>query len=145
MNIEDSAPEQLIVLLPSIEDLYAQFEGMKYHSKENLKPIDPNALLNVPQEGEEAMMQLVMEMMFVNRLNTIAINKEWRLTYSHATEFKKNLFKEKLTNPATITDAFGNVHKWGMKMALPGEWDVYEKFYDEIFEHTLIEQDDKEN
>lgn len=142
MNIEDSAPEQLIVLLPSLEDLHMQFEGLRYHSKETLKPHDPTSIFSIPREGEEAMMQFLSEMIFVNRLNTIAVNKEWVLGHSYS-PFKARMFKEKLTNPKTECNEFGQVDKWGMKMALPGEWDLYEKFYNEIFEHTLI--DDKED
>jgi hypothetical protein len=132
---------QHVVFLPTVEILREQFESLQYFSKETLLPHDKDALMNVVNEGEQQMMQLAMEMMFVNKLNTIARNIEWVHGHSYS-PFKAKFFKEKLTNPATEADQFGNVSKWGMKM-LPEEWALYEELYNELFQHEVI--DDSSN
>lgn len=89
------------------------------------------------KESPELMLSLANDFVYVNRMNTIGRYKEL-LSY---TPFKANLLKSKLLDPETEANELGEVMGIGSKMT-PELWDVYTQHYDEIFETTLIKENE---
>lgn len=132
--------------MTTIEEVQERFDALVYFDKEELMPVGELDWETI-YESPELTAQLISDMMFVNRMNTIARNYEWR--ERQISEFKKNELKRKLTDPNAITNEFGEVMSSngndisdrlviGTKMT-PEEWDLYEKFYDTIFNTEIID------
>lgn len=116
-----------------IDELKLQYENLTYFDQD-LKPI--YELWKQAQEDETMTTQLLMDMLFVNKVNTISSNYDWIARHPDS-EFKQKLFKQKLTCKTTITDEFGSVKGFGTAMT-PEEWDVWEQFHDEVFKIEVI-------
>lgn len=114
------------------EDLLHQYNNLQYFNKE-LTPVDTEAIYAASQD-KDLSLTLLEEMLFVNRLTTISRCFTWEDAHAHR-PFHQKLFKQKIVNPKSETDQFGNIHRFGMKMSNK-QFDVYKEFHDEIFEIT---------
>lgn len=125
----------------TIEELREQHDSLTYFNDDlSVKgEMDWEAIYNNP----EAMLTVVNDTIYVNRMNSIAREKEWKAFYlAEGRPYHATLMKQRLTSPSTEANEFGEVIGWGSKMD-PEMWDVYEKHYDELFETHYLEQNDK--
>ena len=120
------------------EELELRHKGLVYFDDE-LQPIGELDFEMITQQPE-LLAQFISDMVFVNKMNTIGRNKNWEL--DHATDFRKGYYKQRLTNPATEANEFGEVEKWGSKFESVEEWDLYQEFYNELFETEIVTEDD---
>lgn len=110
------------------DELQLIYDNLTYFDKD-LLPVEEEWLK--ARDNEELKHQLVLEGIFVNRLNTIASNNEWVLAHEYS-PFKQKLFKKIITDPTTETDEFQSVKGFGTKMSKE-EWEVYEEFHNKLF------------
>lgn len=119
----------------TIEELRERHASLVYFN-DDLKPkgdID----WTVIRDNPELMAQMIADMMYVNRMNTIARNKEWVLLNA-ISPFKSKMMKQRLIGSKEANE-FGEVANWGSRFEDEEEWDVYEKHYDELFETSVVE------
>lgn len=113
----------------TLESFKAMYDSLQFFDGD----LNPK---NIPawreaQNDDAYRMQLLMEMLFVSKLETIRRDYERRKQYEYS-PFKQKQFKKVLTSPDTKTDEFGNVLNFGMKMDLE-EYEMFEELYNEIF------------
>ncbi len=120
----------------TFEELQQRYEGLKYFS-EDLLPLG-DLDWGVIYENPELTAQLIADMMFVNKMNTIGRSKEWALQHINQ-PFKSKMFKQRIIN-SKFADEFGEVKDWGSNFADEEEFDLYEKFYDEVFKTEVVDE-----
>lgn len=119
------------------EELELRHKGLVYFT-DDLQPVGELDFEMITQ-NPELLSQFIADMVYVNKMNTIGRNKSWILGHEYS-PFKAQMFKEKLLNKSTESNEFGEVVGWGSKFENEEEWDLYEKFYDEIFITEIVEE-----
>jgi len=118
----------------TIEDLQQQFNALQFFD-DKLEAKNEQLWIEA-RDKDDVRTQLLLEMLFVNKLNTIASNYNWIAQHEYS-KFKQTIFKTKITNLNSETDEFGYIKGFGMKMT-PEDFNTYEEFYNEIFVTHLI-------
>lgn len=116
--------------------LKQQHENLKYF-KDDLSGVNEAIDWVEVRDNPQIMIEFINEMIYVNRINTISREKEWR-AQRNPNSFDYNEMKRRLTNGKSVTNEWGEVKGWGSAMT-PELWEVYEKHYDSIFETEYIE------
>ena len=117
--------------LPTVEELQAQFDSLHYFTEDLTAKNEDDWVL--AKDDQEMRTQLILEMLFVNKLQTIARYYEYLEQHKDESEFTKGIFKSRLTNKSAITDAFGMIPHVGSKLAEDGEFELYQGFYDSLY------------
>lgn len=118
----------------TVEALREQYASL-YYFDEDLNAAHAEEWLKA-KENEIIRTQLLLEMVFVNKLQTVGRWYEW--VASHKGKFDEERFYNEITNLQAITDPFGNIHPWGMFFT-PEDFDIYKTFYDELFQTEIID------
>lgn len=111
-----------------VDELQEVYDNLQFFNEE-MVPIESE--WNKVKDNDELRHQLVLEALFVNRLNTIAKNHEW-IEGNKDSLFKQKLFKKVITDPTTETDEYFCVKGYGTKMTNE-EWDAYEQLHYRLF------------
>lgn len=115
----------------TVQDLVDQYDRLQFFDKE-LKPVE-SELLYKANYDQELLVAMIAETNFANRMATIMRNENWVKQHEFRSEWKRNQYRNKIVNPKTETDKFGNIPHWGMKMS-EAEFDTYQAAHDIIFE-----------
>lgn len=125
----------------TLDALREQFKNLHYFDDE-LKPQNTDDWIKA-KDNEAKRTQLILEMMFVNKLQVIGRVYEWEASHKDAYDEKR--FYNTITNPKALTNEFGEIINeqgeaggWGMAM-LKDEFDVYKTMYDEIFDTEYLD------
>lgn len=116
--------------------LKEQHDNLKYF-KDDLSGVNELIDWVEVRDNPQIMIEFINEMIYINRMNSIGREKEWRAQRS-PNSFDYNEMKRRLTNGKSVTNEWGEVKGWGSAMT-PEMWEVYEKHYDSIFETEYIE------
>lgn len=118
----------------TIEDLQQQFDSLQFFD-DKLEAKNEELWIEA-RENDDVRTQLLLEMLFVNKLNTIASNYNWIAQHDYS-KFKQGIFKQRVTSPKSETDEFGYITGFGMFLS-EEDFQLYQEFYDSIFVTHLI-------
>lgn len=117
-----------------MEELQEQYDNLKYFTQD--LTIEDTEAWKLAKTEPELLSQLLLEMLFVNKLQTIGRWYEYMEQHKDESEFQRNLFYNKITK-TKILGPFGEVDGFGIGMN-EEEFEKYKLFYDSIFETTII-------
>lgn len=116
--------------MTTIEELQEMHNSLVYF-KDDLTVVDNDVDWSEVRNNPEYLLKFTNEILYINRMNTIAREREWRARNS-GSEFQANLMYERITHPNAITNEYGEIDSWGSKLT-PEEFELYTKHYDEVF------------
>lgn len=110
--------------------LKEQHDNLKYF-KDDLSGVNEAIDWVEVRDNPQIMIEFINELIYINRINTISREKEWRKAHSYS-PFKAQLFKQRCINNRDANE-WQEIKGWGSNFKDEEEWNVYSEWHDKLF------------